>query len=72
MTSKQLVRLASALGVLIIAWGVLALVRRPANDRGGSLALARVDTAAVDSIVLARGHDTTTVARAANKRWLAW
>ena len=71
MTSKQLIRLASALGVLIIAWGVLALVRRPANDRGGSLALARVDTAAVDSIVLARGHDTTTVARAANKRWLA-
>ena len=71
MTSKQLIRLASALGILIIAWGVLALVRRPAEDRGGSLALARVDTAAVDSIVLVRGHDTTTVARAANKRWLA-
>jgi hypothetical protein len=70
MSSKQLIRLASALGILIVAWGVLALVRRPASDSGGALALARVDTAAVDSIVLARGHDTATVRRA-NTQWLA-
>jgi uncharacterized protein DUF4340 len=71
MSSKQLVRFATALAILVIAWGALALVRRPAEDRPGTLALARVDTATVDSIVLVRGHETTTVERAASKHWLA-
>lgn len=71
MSRKQLIRLAGALGILVVAWGVLALVRRPAQDRGGSLALTRVDTAAVDSIVLVRGRDTTVVRRAGGKRWTA-
>lgn len=71
MSSKQLVRFATALAVLIIAWGALALVRHPAEDRPGTLSLARVDTAAVDSVVLVRDHEATTVRRAANKRWLA-
>lgn len=71
MSTKQLVRFATALAVLVIAWGVLALVRRPAEDRPGTLALAHVDTAAVDSIVLVRGRETTAVRRTANKHWLA-
>jgi Domain of unknown function (DUF4340) len=70
MSRNQLVRFASALALLIVAWGVLALVRRPAEDRPGTLALARVDTGAIDSIVLVRGHDTTALKRA-GKQWLA-
>jgi hypothetical protein len=71
MSKKQLVRFASALGILIVAWGVLALVRRPPQDGPGTLLLARVDTAAVDSILLVRGRDTSIVARGAGGRWRA-
>jgi hypothetical protein len=73
MSAKLLLRLAVALGVLVVAWGVLALVRRPPSDSSVALALAKVDTAAVDSISLIKVRDTMVLSRApgARARWMA-
>jgi len=68
MSSKQLVRLAAALGLLVIVWGVLALVRRPPEDKSVSLAIPRVDTAAVDTMVLTKARDTAVITRS-GKQW---
>lgn len=70
MSNKLLVRLAGALVVLILVWGGLALVRRPPEDRTVSLAIPKVDTASVDSIVFAKRADTTVLTRA-GKQWKA-
>ncbi|MGH7620474.1 MAG: DUF4340 domain-containing protein [Gemmatimonadaceae bacterium] len=73
MSDRLLKRLAAALVIVVVAWGVLALVRRPPSDRLGSLSLAKVDTAAVDSMTVATARDTMIVARArgARGKWLA-
>jgi hypothetical protein len=52
MTQRQLIRLAGALCVALLLWGVLAIVRRPPNDRPERLTLPKIDTAAVDTVTL--------------------
>ena len=55
-----------------MAWGALALVHGPVSDRPASLALPRIDTARVDTILLAKGRDTTVLARTtARAAWTA-
>lgn len=71
MNAKQLMKMATALGVVVIAWVVLALVRRPPADRDVDLVLPKIDTTSLDSMVLIKGHDTTVVARAGAKGWHA-
>lgn len=71
MNAKQLMKMATALGVVVIAWVVLALVRRPPADREVDLVLPKIDTTSLDSMVLIKGHDTTVVARAGAKAWHA-
>jgi Domain of unknown function (DUF4340) len=66
MTQQQLLRLAGALGVALLLWGVLAIVRRPPNDRPERLTLPKFDTAAVDTVTLG----PTTLVRD-GKSWLA-
>lgn len=63
MNDRTIKRLAIALAIAVVAWGVLALTRRAREDRIERLALPRVDTAAVDSIVVAGRTDTVVLAR---------
>jgi hypothetical protein len=69
MSPRQLTRLALALAVVLVAWGVLALIRRPVNDRVVTLALPAVDTARVDTVAITQGGDTALLARGADHRW---
>ena len=72
MSKAALVRIAVALAVALLAWGALALVHGPVSDRPASLALPRIDTARVDTILLAKGRDTTVLARTtARAAWTA-
>jgi hypothetical protein len=72
MSKTALVRIAVALAVALVAWGALALVHGPVSDRPASLALPRIDTARVDAILLAKGRDTTVLARTtARAAWTA-
>jgi len=72
MSKTALVRIAVALAVALVAWGALALVHGPVSDRPESLALPRIDTARVDTILLAKGQDTTVLARTtARAAWTA-
>jgi hypothetical protein len=70
MNREQLTRIAGAFAVALLLWAVLAVVRRPPSDRPERLALPKVDTAAVDTVSLARLHDTTLLVRA-NGSWRA-
>ena len=72
MSKAALIRIAVALAVALVAWGALALVHGPVSDRPASLALPRIDTARVDTILLAKGRDTTVLARtSARPEWTA-
>ena len=72
MSKAALIRIAVALAVALVAWGALALVHGPVSDRPATLALPRIDTARVDTIVLAKGRDTTVLARGtARAHWTA-
>jgi hypothetical protein len=64
MSQRQLVRLFAVLGIVMVSWGITMLLRRPAADATGRLPMAKVDTAAVDTIVLTRHQDTATLVRA--------
>lgn len=69
MSPRHLTRLALILAVVLVAWGVLALVRRPVNDRVVTLALPTVDTARVDTVAITQRGDTALLARGADHRW---
>jgi len=72
MSKAALIRIAVALAVALVAWGALALVHGPVSDRPASLALPRIDTARVDTILLAKGRDTAVLARtSARPAWTA-
>lgn len=72
MSKATVVRIAVALAIALVAWGALALVHGPVSDRPASLALPRIDSAQVDTIVLAKGRDTTVLVRgAARGVWTA-
>jgi hypothetical protein len=66
MTKQQVTRLVGAFGIALLLWGVLAIMRRPPNDRAERLTLPKVDTAAVDTVVLG----ATTLVRQ-DKSWRA-
>lgn len=69
MSSRQLVRMAAVLVAAVILWGVLAIVRRAPSDAVKSLKLPKIDTAAVDTVLLTRRTDTARLVRAAHGRW---
>lgn len=69
MTTKQLIRLAAVLVVILVAWGGLALVRGSSADRATSFAFPRIDTASVDTITLTAPRDTEVLARDAHGQW---
>lgn len=69
MSTKLLVRLGIALGVLVALWGVIALVRRPPEDRSVAITLPRVDSTTIDTIQLMKAHDTALLVRASGRRW---
>lgn len=69
MSARQLTRLALALAVVLVAWGVLMLTRRPVNDRVQTLALPALDTARVDTVAITRRGDTALLVRGADQRW---
>jgi len=69
MSPRHLTRLALILAAVLVAWGVLALVRRPVNDRVVTLALPTVDTARVDTVAITQRADTALLARGADHRW---
>ncbi|MDE3127062.1 MAG: DUF4340 domain-containing protein [Gemmatimonadota bacterium] len=69
MNNKQLVRLAMVLAAVVVVWGVLALTRRSTGDRVIRLAIAPVDTAAVDTVAFTKGGDTALLVRDGNHRW---
>ncbi len=64
MSGRQLVRLAIGLGVLLLLWGAAALARRHEGASGSEgFALPRIDSAAVDTVRIARASDTSVLAR---------
>ena len=65
MSVRQLLRLTAVLAALLLLWGAVALAGRRAEAAGGGSApLLGVDTAAVDSVLLAGGgRDSTVLAR---------
>jgi len=68
MTERTLKRLAIALGVAVVLWGVLALTKRLGGDRPQSLTMPRIDSAKVDTVSIARRADTIILTRD-SARW---
>lgn len=52
MKRQQLMRILALFGGALLLWGVLAIVRRPPSDRPDRLTLAKIDTAAVDTVAV--------------------
>ncbi len=69
MSNKQLVRLAMVLAAVVVVWGVLALTRRSTGDTVIRLAIAPVDTAAVDTVAFTKGGDTVLLVRTPDHGW---
>ncbi|HET7563962.1 MAG TPA: DUF4340 domain-containing protein [Gemmatimonadaceae bacterium] len=69
MSTKQLLRLATALVVILVAWGAVTLARGSSADRSSSFALPRIDSASVDTIALTARRDTEVLARDAHGQW---
>lgn len=69
MSPRQLTRLAALLAAALVLWGVLAIARRAPADAVPTLAMPRVDTAAVDTVVLTRHGDSARLVRVAAKQW---
>jgi hypothetical protein len=69
MTPRQLIRLAVTLGILVLVWAAVALGRRTGRDIEERLAIPTLDTARVDSAVIAGSADTTVLARQGPDAW---
>lgn len=67
MSDSTIKRLMMALAIAVVAWGAFAGVSRLRADRVTRFALPRVDSGAVDTVVLARRGDTATLARSAHE-----
>jgi hypothetical protein len=64
MSSKQLLRLAAMLAIVLALWGVVALASRRSDDgAAGAPIIPKADTSTVDSIVMAGPADTAVLAR---------
>ncbi|MFI5232452.1 MAG: DUF4340 domain-containing protein [Gemmatimonadales bacterium] len=68
MNEGTIKRLVAVLAVAVIAWGALAGVGHLRADKETRFSLPRVDSAAVDTIVIARHGDSATLARNVH-RW---
>ncbi len=69
MSSKQLLRIALALGVLLLLWGAVALARRGERGPEGGFSLPRIDSGAVDTIAMTEKGDTTVLVRGRGGEW---
>lgn len=69
MSAKTLLRIAIALGVLLVAWASLALMRRASQDRPPRIVLPLIRESQADRIVMARPTDTVVVAKGQNGTW---
>jgi hypothetical protein len=68
MSSKQLLRLAGVLAVVVVLWGAVALASRKSDGAERGRILPGIDTSAVDSIVLSGPADTVFLVRAEPRR----
>jgi hypothetical protein len=69
MSPKTLLRIGIVLGVLLLAWGGMALVRRARTDQPRGIHLPRLKEGEVDRIVMARPADTVVLTRTAAGEW---
>ena len=66
MTDRMLKRLAGVVGIALVAWAALAGAGHLRTDRATRISLPHLDSAAIDTVVIARRGDTATLARAAH------
>jgi hypothetical protein len=72
MSARQLGLIALAFLALLLLWGAAALMRgREGGAAGGATVLPAVSRDAVDTVVIARPRDTTTLVRADSTAWRA-
>ncbi len=69
MSSKQLLRVAALLAMVLLLWGVAALVSRSANNPESARILPTIDTAAIDTIAITGPDDSAILARQQADRW---
>jgi hypothetical protein len=69
MSRQYIRRVAAVLAVVLVLWGILSIARRPVQDRDRGLVLQPVDTSLVDSVLIAKGPDTTRLVRSASGEW---
>lgn len=69
MSARQLLRAALALAVLIVLWGAVEIGRRLGGDREVPFSLPALTAPDVDSVVIAKGADTTLLVRRDGARW---
>ena len=69
MSGRTVVRLAVLLVVVLVVWGALAVVRRPPADAPHRLVIPKLDTAAVDTVVIAKAGDTARLTHTASRQW---
>jgi len=69
VTPRQVIRLAAALGLLLLVWVAVALGRRSGRDSEQRFTLPAVDTARVDSVVITWATDTAALARVRPGEW---
>jgi hypothetical protein len=65
MTSKQLLRLAAVLALVLVLWGAVALASRRGSETGSII--PKVDTSKIDTVAITGPGDTTTLVRTAVK-----
>ena len=68
MTNRTIRRLAGVVVVALVAWGALAGAGHLRADHATRFSLPHVDSAAIDTVVIARRGDTAVLARAVH-RW---
>lgn len=69
MSPTMLKRLGIILGALVLLWGAFALAGRTRGDRQVGLERPKIDTAAVDTVLVMHAADTTHLARGARGAW---
>lgn len=63
MSGKMLLRIALALGLLVFAWGALAIFQRSSGDTPGGIELPKVAATELTGIAVRQGLDTVVVER---------
>jgi uncharacterized protein DUF4340 len=69
MSPRQLARMGGVLVAALLLWGVLAITRRAPADAAKPMALPKIDTATVDTVLLAQHGETVHLTRAARGPW---